>query len=69
MTLALSAVDRAKTPVLLAPSMNDVMWSQPATRRNVRTLEEDGYALVRHIREHEAQHGILGHAEGSRGTA
>src|SRR5690349_1762821 len=29
-TLILSAVDRARTPVLLAPSMNSVMWSQPA---------------------------------------
>ncbi len=45
-TLILSAIDRARTPVLLAPSMNRVMWSQPATRRNVRTLADDGYELV-----------------------
>lgn len=42
----LSAVDRAVTPVLLAPSMNEVMWSQPATQRNVATLRADGFLLV-----------------------
>lgn len=45
-TLVLSAIDRATTPVLLAPSMNRVMWSQPATQRNVRTLVEDGFEMV-----------------------
>ncbi|MEI7657781.1 MAG: flavoprotein [Phycisphaerae bacterium] len=45
-SLVLSAVDRAKTPVLLAPAMNVVMWNQPATRRNLTTLEADGFALV-----------------------
>lgn len=45
-TLILSAIDRAKTPVLLAPSMNAVMWAQPATRRNLTTLEGDGFRIV-----------------------
>jgi phosphopantothenoylcysteine decarboxylase/phosphopantothenate--cysteine ligase len=45
-TLILSAIDRAKTPVLLAPSMNTVMWNQPSTQRNLRTLSEDGYQIV-----------------------
>ena len=45
-SLILSAVDRAKTPVLLAPAMNVVMWNQPATRRNLATLEADGFAFV-----------------------
>jgi len=45
-TLCLSAVDRAKTPVLLAPAMNDVMWAQPSTRRNRAQLVEDGFAFV-----------------------
>lgn len=45
-TLILSAVDRAKTPVLLAPAMNTVMWEQPSTRRNVRTLKGDGFVIV-----------------------
>ena len=45
-TLVLSAIDRSETPVLLAPSMNEVMWSQPATRRNVQQLVDDGYLMV-----------------------
>ncbi len=45
-TLVLSAVDRKKTPVLLAPSMNDAMWHQPATQRNVEQLARDGYQLI-----------------------
>ena len=45
-TLILSAVDRSRTPVLLAPSMNTVMWTQPATQRNARQLVEDGFTLV-----------------------
>ncbi|QOI99233.1 MAG: hypothetical protein HRU70_01495 [Phycisphaeraceae bacterium] len=44
--LILAAVDRAKTPVLLAPSMNAVMWGQPSTRRNIATLADDGYRFV-----------------------
>ncbi len=44
--LILSAVDRAKTPVLLAPSMNNVMWAQPSTRRNLSTLVADGFTIV-----------------------
>lgn len=45
-SLILSAVDRAKTPVILAPSMNEVMWSQPATQRNLKVLREDGYRIA-----------------------
>jgi phosphopantothenoylcysteine synthetase/decarboxylase len=45
-SLILSAVDRSATPVLLAPSMNAVMWAQPSTRRNVRQLVEDGFEVV-----------------------
>lgn len=45
-TLILSAVDRARTPVLLAPAMNEVMWEQPATKRNLRTLRSDGFTFV-----------------------
>ena len=44
--LILSAIDRAKTPVLLAPAMNTVMWSQPATQRNMRQLADDGFEFV-----------------------
>jgi phosphopantothenoylcysteine decarboxylase/phosphopantothenate--cysteine ligase len=45
-TLLLSAVDRTKTPVLLAPAMNVTMWAQPATQRNMRQLEADGFDFV-----------------------
>jgi phosphopantothenoylcysteine decarboxylase/phosphopantothenate--cysteine ligase len=45
-SLVLSAIDRTKTPVFLAPAMNEVMWSQPATRRNVETLVADGFQLI-----------------------
>lgn len=45
-SLILSAVDRSATDVLLAPSMNAVMWSQPATRRNVALLRRDGFEFI-----------------------
>ncbi|MEO1129238.1 MAG: flavoprotein [Planctomycetota bacterium] len=45
-TLILSAVDRTRTPVLLAPSMNETMWSQPSTRRNAEQLVTDGFRFV-----------------------
>lgn len=45
-SLILSAVDRAHTPVLLAPAMNAVMWAQPSTQRNVSTLRGDGFEMV-----------------------
>jgi phosphopantothenoylcysteine decarboxylase/phosphopantothenate--cysteine ligase len=44
--LVLSAIDRSKTPVLLAPAMNDAMWNQPSTKRNAEQLEKDGFTLV-----------------------
>lgn len=44
--LVLSAIDRSRTPVLLAPAMNDAMWNQPSTRRNAAQLESDGFRLV-----------------------
>jgi len=44
--LVLSAIDRGKTPVLLAPSMNEVMWNQPATKRNAEQLGKDGFSVV-----------------------
>ena len=45
-TLVLSAVDRSRTPVLLAPSMNAAMLAQPSTQRTLATLESDGFALI-----------------------
>jgi len=45
-TLILSAIDRRKTTVLLAPAMNSVMWAQPSTQRNLRTLVDDGFEII-----------------------
>ena len=45
-TLILSAIDRTKTPVLLAPSMNETMLSQPSTQRNLATLAADGFSII-----------------------
>ncbi|MCX5688895.1 MAG: hypothetical protein NTV94_03745 [Planctomycetota bacterium] len=45
-SLILSAIDRRKVPVLLAPAMNTTMWQQPATQRNVATLVQDGFSMV-----------------------
>ena len=33
-------------PILLAPAMNPMMWSNPATRRNVAQLTADGVRLI-----------------------
>lgn len=33
-------------PLLLAPAMNVEMWSNPATQRNVRQVQEDGVELL-----------------------
>jgi len=46
LSLVISAIDRRRTPVLLAPSMNEVMWSQPSTQRNLETLRGDGFSFV-----------------------
>ncbi|WP_416796459.1 bifunctional phosphopantothenoylcysteine decarboxylase/phosphopantothenate--cysteine ligase CoaBC [Ciceribacter azotifigens] len=42
-----SAVLLARSrPVLMAPAMNPMMWSNPATRRNVTLLKADGVTFV-----------------------
>jgi phosphopantothenoylcysteine decarboxylase/phosphopantothenate--cysteine ligase len=45
-SLIASAIDVKKQPVLLAPSMNSVMWNQPSTQRNLKQLAADGYRLI-----------------------
>jgi phosphopantothenoylcysteine decarboxylase/phosphopantothenate--cysteine ligase len=45
-SLIVSAIDRSKTPVLLAPSMNAVMWHQPATQRNLEQLRADEFHII-----------------------
>src|SRR5262249_27415882 len=42
-TAILLASDR---PILLAPAMNPLMWNNPATRRNVAALADDGVAMM-----------------------
>lgn len=39
----LLATDR---PILLAPAMNPLMWSNAATRRNIARLQRDGIAMI-----------------------
>lgn len=45
-SLLVAAIDRMRQPVLLAPSMNEVMWNQPATQRNIARLREDGFGVL-----------------------
>ncbi len=45
-SLILAAIDRQRTPVLLALAMNEAMWNQPSTQRNVRQAAKDGFVLV-----------------------
>ena len=33
-------------PIIMAPAMNDKMWSKPAVQRNVAQLRADGVVLV-----------------------
>lgn len=46
LTSVLAAIDRNTTPVLLAPSMNAVMWAQPSNQRNMSTLRADGFLVL-----------------------
>jgi phosphopantothenoylcysteine decarboxylase / phosphopantothenate---cysteine ligase len=45
-SLIAAAMDLTKQPVLLAPSMNAVMWGQASTQRNLRQLEADGFTVL-----------------------
>jgi phosphopantothenoylcysteine decarboxylase/phosphopantothenate--cysteine ligase len=44
--LASTALLAGNRPVLVAPAMNHVMWSSPATRRNMARLAADGVRTV-----------------------
>ncbi len=44
--LIAAAVDWSRQALLLAPSMNEVMWNQPATQRNVAQLRADGCRII-----------------------
>jgi phosphopantothenoylcysteine decarboxylase/phosphopantothenate--cysteine ligase len=45
-SLIAAAVDRKQQALLLAPAMNEVMWNQPATQRNIAQLRADGCQIV-----------------------
>ncbi len=45
-SLLAASIDRARTRVLIAPSMNEAMWRQPATQRNLVTLRGDGFTVL-----------------------
>lgn len=45
-SLIASAIDLARQSILLAPSMNEVMWNQPSTRRNLAQLEADRFQII-----------------------
>ena len=45
-SLVVSAIDRKTTPIILAPSMNEVMYQQPATQRNICMLKDDGFQVL-----------------------
>jgi len=45
-SLIISAIDRTKVPVLFAPSMNDAMWNQPSTKRNIEQAIADGLIQI-----------------------
>lgn len=45
-SLLAASVDRKRTRVLLAPSMNETMWHQPSTQRNLATLRDDGFIVL-----------------------
>jgi phosphopantothenoylcysteine decarboxylase / phosphopantothenate---cysteine ligase len=44
--LASAILLATRRPILLAPAMNPMMWSNAATRRNAAQLERDGIAFV-----------------------
>jgi phosphopantothenoylcysteine decarboxylase/phosphopantothenate--cysteine ligase len=44
--LIASAVDWSRQPLLLAPAMNEVMWNQPSTQRNLAQLRADGCRII-----------------------
>ncbi|MFN2398688.1 MAG: bifunctional phosphopantothenoylcysteine decarboxylase/phosphopantothenate--cysteine ligase CoaBC [Gemmatimonadaceae bacterium] len=48
-----------EAPVLLVPAMNDRMWSNVQTRRNVQHLRENGYLVL------DPEDGMLAAGEGS----
>jgi len=44
--LASTVLMATNKPVLIAPAMNPLMWSHPATQRNLKTLQSDGIHFI-----------------------
>ena len=45
-SLVCSAINRSNVPVLLAPSMNETMYGQPSTQRNLQCATDDGFTVL-----------------------
>jgi phosphopantothenoylcysteine synthetase/decarboxylase len=45
-TLVAAAMDLKRQVILVAPSMNEVMWNQPSTQRNLAQLKADGFGVI-----------------------
>lgn len=41
-----SCIIASDKPILFVPSMNEVMYKNPATQRNLKTLERDGHIII-----------------------
>lgn len=44
--LASTVLLAARVPILVAPAMNPAMWNNPATQRNLATLQSDGIRFI-----------------------
>ena len=60
--LVAATILAARCPVVIAPAMNDAMWSKQAVAENVETLRRRGYLVV----EPEAGHLASGHTGAGR---
>ncbi|MFG0252505.1 MAG: flavoprotein [Phycisphaerales bacterium JB038] len=45
-SLVAAALEPKRQPILIAPAMNEAMWQQASTQRNVAQLSEDGFHFV-----------------------
>jgi phosphopantothenoylcysteine decarboxylase/phosphopantothenate--cysteine ligase len=53
-SLIASALDWSAQPLLLAPAMNEAMWNQPSTQRNLAQLRADGCRIIEPTRGWQA---------------
>lgn len=44
--LASTTLLASDKPVMIAPAMNSMMWENPATQRNIKTLEDQGVLII-----------------------